>query len=206
MSRSSITLLSKPPVRILFALTIVTSLLLIPYVPFVQRSGAQSLQERSEDQRREGNPKPGKPEATLANLDTVRSQRPVERELPAPIPSTMRSRKNAEKPWNGRRVAEEQRQLNDQSQNENPSAVSTLRRANDELRKRQVRRAHVRTRVNAAPPSITEETSLTSSNLLAPAGTTLVRNSRIYPFRPSMKLQHRPTVRMLRKRCLVLTD
>jgi hypothetical protein len=82
----------------------VGSLLLLPNATFVVHGGAQ--QGVSQDHRRNGNPKAGKPEASLANLDTLRNQRPVERELPPAIPSTMRSKRNAEKPWDGRRVGD----------------------------------------------------------------------------------------------------
>jgi YD repeat-containing protein len=101
------TLIRKPSVRIFLAFAIVVSLLLLPNAPFMGHGKAWNLeQERSETTLRTGQPKPGKPEASLPNLDTMRTARPVEREVQAPIPSTVRSRKNAERPWNGLRFGE----------------------------------------------------------------------------------------------------
>src|SRR5437867_3132334 len=91
-------------VRISLALLIAITLLLIPNAPFLIH-GEAWVQRQGQD-RRDGHPKPGKPEATLPNLDTVRNETPVERELPMPIPSTIRSKKNPQKPWDGRRVGD----------------------------------------------------------------------------------------------------
>ncbi|HEY6803887.1 MAG TPA: hypothetical protein VI306_09940 [Pyrinomonadaceae bacterium] len=129
-----------PGVRIPLAFSIVISLLLIPNAPFMVHGKAVNLQqERSEPARRTGQPKPGKPEATLPNLDTTRTARPVEREVQAPIPSTMRSRKNAERPWNGLRFGEvgpNQNQGSDDARTREP----------------QQKRAHARRRLMAPPP------------------------------------------------------
>jgi len=56
--------------------------------------------------RREGRPRPGKPEGVFPDLDEVQHESNVEREAAAPIPSTMRSPKTALNPWNGRRVGD----------------------------------------------------------------------------------------------------
>ena len=73
---------------------------MIPSAPFLTRGASLT-----EDQRL-GNPQPGKPEATLPNLDTVRREKPTVREVPLPIPSTIPSKKNPPKPWDGRRVGD----------------------------------------------------------------------------------------------------
>ncbi|HEU4836138.1 MAG TPA: DUF4214 domain-containing protein, partial [Pyrinomonadaceae bacterium] len=51
-------------------------------------------------------PRPGKPEGTLPNLEEVKGESTIEREPPAPIPSTIRSPRNSGKPWDGRRVGD----------------------------------------------------------------------------------------------------
>ena len=79
-------LIKIPYVRIFLAFSIVISLLLLPNAPFMIYGKAWGLQqERSGPARRTGQPKPGKPEATLPNLDAMRTARPVEREMQAPI-------------------------------------------------------------------------------------------------------------------------
>src|SRR5215203_5372928 len=79
--------------RVLLALFIAITLLLLPNTPLLVGVAASLTQDRSQDPQRMGNPKRGKPEATLPNLETVRTETPVIRELPAPIPSTIRSKK-----------------------------------------------------------------------------------------------------------------
>jgi len=51
-------------------------------------------------------PKPGKPEGTLPDLEEIQRESQVERQPPAPIPSTVRSSKVPQQPWNGRRVGD----------------------------------------------------------------------------------------------------
>src|ERR1044072_3084945 len=51
-------------------------------------------------------PRPGKPEGALPDLDDVKREAAIEREPPAPIPSTIRSQRNSGKPWDGRRVGD----------------------------------------------------------------------------------------------------
>ncbi|HJT26829.1 MAG TPA: hypothetical protein VJ784_05390 [Pyrinomonadaceae bacterium] len=51
-------------------------------------------------------PRPGKPEGELPDLDDVKHESSIEREPPAPIPSTIRSQRNSRKPWDGRRVGD----------------------------------------------------------------------------------------------------
>jgi YD repeat-containing protein len=51
-------------------------------------------------------PRPGKPEGELPDLDDLKHESSIEREPPAPIPSTIRSQRNSGKPWDGRRVGD----------------------------------------------------------------------------------------------------
>jgi YD repeat-containing protein len=51
-------------------------------------------------------PRPGKPEGTFPDLAEVKNESLIEREPPAPIPSTIRSQRNSGKPWDGRRVGD----------------------------------------------------------------------------------------------------
>jgi len=86
-------------------LVVLASLVIIPNVSLMSWRAAATTALQDENERR-GHPKPGKPEATLPNLDTVRAERPSVREIPIPIPSTIPSRKNPAEPWNGRRVGD----------------------------------------------------------------------------------------------------
>jgi hypothetical protein len=82
-------------------------LLLLPNAPFMVHGRAWNMQqERSEIARRTGQPRAGKPEGTFPDLIESRKGHQVERELPAAVPSTIRSRKNPEQPWNGKRFGE----------------------------------------------------------------------------------------------------
>jgi hypothetical protein len=51
-------------------------------------------------------PRPGKPEGAFPDLAEVKNESSIEREPPAPIPSTVRSQRNSSKPWDGRRVGD----------------------------------------------------------------------------------------------------
>ena len=71
--------------RASFTLLVVSSLLLIPNLPFMSwRVAATDVL-----QKRTGNPEPGKPQATIANLDKVRAEKPGVPEVPMPIRSTI---------------------------------------------------------------------------------------------------------------------
>lgn len=109
--------------RLLIVLLVAT-LLVLPVGPLFVGARADVPQWLQRDERK-GNPKRGKPEATLPNVDTMRTTRQLERELPDPVPSSHRSRKNAERPWDGRRVGEERKQIEGQAQQR-----STTRNAN----------------------------------------------------------------------------
>lgn len=87
--------------RITLVLLIGVALLPVPRVSmFVSAMG----QERGP--RNGPPPRPGKPEGELPDLDDVKNESSIEREPPAPIPSTIRSQRNSGKPWDGRRVGE----------------------------------------------------------------------------------------------------
>jgi YD repeat-containing protein len=87
--------------RIAIALAICAALLPLPSVASLVSEAAQG---QSED--RKGRPRPGRPEGVLPNLEEVRNRSEVEAEAPPPIPSTMRSKRNEGKPWDGRRVGD----------------------------------------------------------------------------------------------------
>ena len=77
-------------------------------------------------------PRRGKPEGTLPDLDEVKNESQTKREMPASIPSTMRSPKVPLEPWN------DPRDIWSQIKTAQPGE--------------QIRRAHARRRMNAPPP------------------------------------------------------
>ena len=87
--------------RIILALIICSSFLPLTNLSWIVRVGAQG-----QSAGRAARPRPGKPEGTLPDLDEVQRESQLEREPVAPIPSTMRSKKNSGKPWDGRRVGD----------------------------------------------------------------------------------------------------
>ncbi|HEV8431184.1 MAG TPA: hypothetical protein VGQ41_24990, partial [Pyrinomonadaceae bacterium] len=115
--------------RIILSFTICTSLLLLPGVSLLKSEAAQG-----QSAGRAAPPRAGKPDGIWPNLDVVKSESNVQREPPAPIPSTMRSKRNEGKPWDGRRVGDETRQ-------QDQAAVI----------EKQTRRAHARRRVKMLP-------------------------------------------------------
>ena len=114
-----------------FKLRIFLSLLigaaLLPWPMFV----GEASQERAP------RPRPGKPEGTFPDLEDVQRESQVEREAPAPIPSTIRTQRNAGRPWDGRRVGD------------------AVREELGQLARRQTRRAHARMR--PAPPPVFDD-------------------------------------------------
>src|SRR6185369_11252045 len=88
--------------RITLSFTICASLLLLPGVSLLSEASQGQGQGPSHNDR----PRHKKPEGTLPDLEGVKNESHVEREAPAPIPSTMRSKKNEGKPWDGRRVGD----------------------------------------------------------------------------------------------------
>ena len=89
--------------RIGFVLFIGIALLPAPYVSIlVSAVGQGQSQDRGQ---RTAPPRPGKPEGAFPNLDDVKNESLIEREPPAPIPSTIRSQRNSGRPWDGRGYA-----------------------------------------------------------------------------------------------------
>jgi YD repeat-containing protein len=122
-------------IRIVLALTICASLLLVPNATLVDKSAsAQGLKQSS---TREGRPTPGKPEGNLPDLEDVRNESQIEREPAPPIPSTIRSPKLPLQPWNGRRVGD-------------PGTQKALGQAIN-------RRRHAHASTRAVPPSIFDD-------------------------------------------------
>ncbi|HEY6806783.1 MAG TPA: DUF4214 domain-containing protein [Pyrinomonadaceae bacterium] len=151
-------LLRIPSVRIFLAFSLVTSLLLLPNAPFMGHGKAWNLRQgRSETVYSSGQPRPGKPEANLPNLDTMRTAHSVERGVQAPIPSTIRSRKNAARPWDGRRVGEEQRIMPSADQPQARSGINQ-RQANVDTSSEVSRRAHAKRQTLPSSPTILDDT------------------------------------------------
>ena len=94
----------RPTVQVILGLMVCASLLLGPNVTFV--SDVASAQGQNQSSKREGRPRPGKPEGSLPDLEDVQNESHVEREPAAPIPSTLRSPKVPLNPWNGKRVGD----------------------------------------------------------------------------------------------------
>jgi hypothetical protein len=83
-------------------LIIVIALMPVPCVSLLRSVIAQDQGKGASGPR----PKPGKPEGTLPDLEEIRRESRLEREPPAPIPSTVRSPKVPQQPWDGRRVGD----------------------------------------------------------------------------------------------------
>ena len=124
--------------RIILSFTICASLLLLP--------GVSLLSEASQGQsaRKAVRPQRTRLEGTWPNLEDVKGESQLEREAPAPIPSTLRSPKLSEKPWNGRRVGDPE----------------TTRRDLDQavVVERKTLHAHARRRMSPTPPPMYEST------------------------------------------------
>jgi Domain of unknown function (DUF4214)/Domain of unknown function (DUF4157) len=141
------TLAKRCALRIAFALTILSSLLLPTTTLWL---GSSAAQNPGHNAGRAGRPRPGKPEGEFPNLDSVQIDSHTEREAPPPVPSNVRSEKNAGKPWDERRVGNPHPLSGlDQAANktEYGSAESTVTRQTH----RQTRRAHVRRFLNSPP-------------------------------------------------------
>lgn len=146
-----------------FTMVVVSSLVIVPSVPFMSwPAGATNALERQNE--RMGNPKPGKPDATLPNLDSVRAERPGVPEVPIPLPSTIPSRKNPAVPWNGRRVGD---------------PLALIGRATNEPQR--VKRAHPRLRARvSAPITMSEDTFIDNFYNWALPGYTPLTNEKPY--------------------------
>jgi len=122
--------------RIAVALTLCIALLPMPQIWLLASEAAQGRRAVPEEKAK---PKPGKPDGLFPNLDDVRKEKQLEREGPPPVPSTIRSKKNTGKPWDGRRVGD-------------PWPEGTLDQAvNRTARNQRTRHAHASKRLN--PPT-----------------------------------------------------
>ena len=90
--------------RLALGLAISASFLLAPNASLLFDDLA--VRAQNEASRREGKPKPGKPEGDLPDLENVQDESHVEREAAPPVPSNIRSPKVPLQPWNGRRVGD----------------------------------------------------------------------------------------------------
>jgi hypothetical protein len=133
--------------RIVIALTICTALLPTPQIWLLAIEAAQSRREVPEQKAQ---PRPGKPEGLWPNLDDIRKESRVERQPPPPIASTIRSKKNTGKPWDGRRVGDPWPQEKMDQVRERGSAgslpLSLIARRNQ-----RIRHAHAWRRVSPSP-------------------------------------------------------
>ena len=111
--------------RIALVFLIVVALLPVPCVSLLVSAMGQGQSPRNPP------PRPGKPEGTFPNLEDMQRESLLEREPPGPIYSTIRSKKNSGKPWDGRRVGDP----------EPPHGAGG-----------QILRAHARRRLAAPPP------------------------------------------------------
>ena len=127
------------------AFTVFIALLPLPGVSLLISGVAQG---RFEERR--GQPKPGKPEGDWPNLDQVKDEAYLENEAPPPIPSTLRSRKNDGKPWDGRRVGDPDD--NTPQRGNAGSTVASDAKPTTARRSGQTRRAHARVRMALPPP------------------------------------------------------
>ncbi len=118
------------PLRLIAVLICLSLLFSNPWFWVVQGQGQRS--------KREGRPRPGKPEGVFPDLEEVQRERNVERQPAPPIHSTTRSPKNPLNPWNGRRVGD-------------PGTRGELGQAMNRRR-----RAHASRRA-AAPPTVLDE-------------------------------------------------
>jgi YD repeat-containing protein len=126
--------------RIVLALGVCAVLLSLSSVPLPRTGVAQGQRDESK-----GKPKLSKPEGVLPDFDEIKQESGVERLAPPPVPSTMRSRKNSGKPWDGRRVGDPEPHGTDRGSA--GSAFNHKRFTNN-----QTRRAHARSRMTAPPP------------------------------------------------------
>ncbi len=91
--------------RIALVLFVGLALLPVPCVPILVSAIGQG-QSQDHSHRNGSPPRPGKPEGAFPNVEDMQNESLIEREPPAPIPSTVRSQRNSGKPWDGRRVGD----------------------------------------------------------------------------------------------------
>lgn len=133
--------------RTAIALTICVALLPTHHIWLLATEAAQG---RPEDSEQRAKPKPGKPEGMLPNLEEMRKEKQLERQAPPPIPSTIRSKRNTGKPWDGRRVGDPWPEgALDQVVNRTAGSAEF---SSSSRRNQRTRRAHASRRVNPPPP------------------------------------------------------
>src|SRR5688572_1149109 len=130
--------------RTAIALTISIALLPAPGLSFLISGAAQGQREE-----RKGKPKPGKPEGVWPDLEKAKQQSQIERGAPPPVPSTIRSKKNSGRPWDGRRVGDPP---NGTERGSAGSGFASNNKRISERRHSQMRRAHARPRMTLPPP------------------------------------------------------
>ncbi|HET6851838.1 MAG TPA: hypothetical protein VFH46_05910, partial [Pyrinomonadaceae bacterium] len=128
--------------RVSLALTICGTLLLLPNTNLLFKGLAAQGQSGNSGQR-DGST-PGKPEGTWPTMEQINAESRIQREAPLPISSTIRSKKNSGKPWDGRRVGDPWLDKVDQGTNRS-SSRSIL------IRNERTRRAHTHLRMSAPP-------------------------------------------------------
>ena len=84
--------------RIALVLFIGLALLQVPFISILVSAMGQG-QSDGHSRRNGPPPRPGKPEGTFPNLEDVQNESLIEREPPAPIPSTVRTQRNSGKPF-----------------------------------------------------------------------------------------------------------
>ncbi len=128
-------------------LTIVlrVALLALPNIPLLVSGAAQ---KQNEAPTPKGKPRPGRPEGVLPDLEAIKKESGVKREVPAPIPSTIRSQKNPLQPWNGRRVGDPGAHLG-QGVGEGNNLVAS--------NKHRTRLAHARRKMLLPPPVLDDQ-------------------------------------------------
>jgi YD repeat-containing protein len=148
--------------RIVLALMICASLLLVPNATLFDNSA--SAQGQNQSSKREGRPRPGKPEGSLPDLEDVQNESRVEREPAMPIPSTMRSPKVPLHPWNGKRVGDPGTHKGvGQARSFRPDSVVAQTRDGSTTRPRngRTRRAHA-SKSPFAPPTVLDDVFITN--------------------------------------------
>ena len=136
--------------RTAIAVLICFALLPMPAMSLVMAGAAQGQGER-----RKGNPKPGKPEGILPDLDEVQKESGLEREPAPPIPSTLRSPKAPLRSWDGKRVGDPGTQGAERGDAGSMLAFNTARITRTQNTK--TRRSHARSRVHAPPPVLDDQ-------------------------------------------------
>ena len=133
--------------RIVIALTICIALLPIPNISLLISGTAQGQREE-----RKVKPRPGKPEGEFPDLEDAKHEALVEREAQPPIPSTIPSRRNSGKPWDGKKVGDPPGLLDQNGAERGNGGPDLASKRVTERRNNQTRRAHARARMTPPTP------------------------------------------------------